>query len=256
MISCRLYGRLGNQAFQIAACVGAAMSMGVKYIIPHETINPSVWPAYFADCFPEVKNPTWKKDFRDFMIWKEPSHAYTKIPDWGNKLCYNGVMLDGYFQSIKYFKKYIPQIRALFKMPIEMKRGTVAIHYRAGDFRNFPDKHPIVSVDYIYTSICRFERMGYKNFLVFSDEPNTIRDILEVFKGLNIKYSEGKTPMEDFKLMSSCEHGIVSNSSFSIMAQILNPNPNKIIIRPNFFFGPGNGHLDTRDVYPENWIKI
>lgn len=254
MISCRLYGRLGNQAFQIATCIGTAMSMGVKCIIPKETINPSVWPAYFSDLFEDKTNELQGKKLQ---IWKEPTHAYTKIPHWQPQIVYDGLLLDGFFQSIKYFKKYIPQIRGIFKMPTEVKWGTVAVHYRAGDFRNFPDKHPIVSWDYLVSSMLQFEINGYKNFLVFSDEPDAVKNMFKgCFEGLTIEYSEGKTPMEDFKLMSSCEHGIVSNSSFSIMAQILNSNPNKTIIRPNYFFGPGNSHLDTRDVYPENWIVL
>lgn len=253
MISVILYGRLGNQAFQIATCIGTAMSMGVKYVIPRNTINPGAWPAYFSDL---LKDTTHELQGKKLQLWKEPSHSFTKIPKWKPEIVYEGIMLHGYFQSERYFRKYIPQIRGLFQMPPQTSWGRVAIHYRAGDFRQFLDKHPIVSADYLYASIYYFEMRGYKDFLVFSDEPDSVKDILKGFHGLNIEYSEGKTPMEDFKLMSSCEHGVVSNSSFSVMAQILNPNPNKIIIRPDFFFGPGNAHLDTKDVYPENWITL
>jgi hypothetical protein len=226
--------------------------MGVKYIIPRQTINPGVWPAYFSDL---LEDKTHELQGRKLQLWKEPSHSFTKIPKWKPEIFYHGIMLHGYFQSEKYFRKYIPQIRGIFQMSSQTNWGTVAIHYRAGDFRDFPDKHPIVSRDYLTASVLYFRMAGYKNFLVFSDEPETIKSLLNGFD-CNIEYSEGKTPMEDFKLMSSCEHGVVSNSSFSIMAQILNPNPNKIIIRPDFFFGPGNAHLDTKDVYPENWITL
>lgn len=253
MISCKLYGRLGNQAFQIAACIGSAMSMGVKYVIPRQTINNEVWPAYFTDLFEDKTNELHGKNLK---LWKEPSHSFTEIPKLSPKPIYDGLLLDGFFQSERYFKKYIPKIRGLFQIPSQTSWGRVAIHYRAGDFRQFLNKHPIVSADYLYTSTCRFEMLGYKDFLVFSDEPDTVKSILKDFNGLNIEFSKGKTAMEDFKLMSCCEHGIVSNSSFSVMAQILNPNKNKIIIRPNFFFGPGNAHLDTKDVYPKNWITL
>lgn len=253
MITVKLYGRLGNQAFQISACIGTAMKYGVKYIIPKKTITPSVWPAYFSDLFQDRER---ELQGQKLQVFTEPSHAYAPIPKWHPKIVYDGLLLNGFFQSERYFRKYIPQIRGIFCIPSQTSWGRVAIHYRAGDFRRFLDKHPIVSADYLYASICYFEMLGYKDFFVFSDEPDSVKDILKGFHGLNIEYSEGNAPMEDFKLMSSCEHGVVSNSSFSVMAQILNPNPNKIIIRPDFFFGPGNAHLDTKDVYPENWITL
>lgn len=254
-LTCKLYGRLGNQAWQIASTIGLARANGIaKYFFPNQTIAPHVWPYYFTHLYSDDI-----PDTRDYNIIKESTHAYHKPSfhfKFNSKM--EGWILDGYWQSAKYFNKYINEVRDVLRMPSNKMEGVVSVHYRAGDYRNFLDKHPIVSDEYILNGIEYFISMGYKEFMLFSDEPFVLMEI--VSKGISaegIKFTLAPNdPLQAFYMMSTCEHGVVCNSTFSVMAHILNRNPNKVIIRPHFFFGKGNGHLDEKDIYPKNWIAL
>ena len=56
-------------------------------------------------------------------------------------------------------------------------------------------------------------------------------------------------------LMSLCDHNIIANSSFSWWAAYFNVNPEKIVCYSSQWFGPKCNN-STRDLFPENWIKI
>ena len=47
MIQVRLYGRLGNQMFQIATCIATALRNKTDYSIPKKSVNPKEWKTYF-----------------------------------------------------------------------------------------------------------------------------------------------------------------------------------------------------------------
>jgi hypothetical protein len=255
LITCRLYGRLGNQAFQIASTIGIAKRNGLKYVIPSKTVAPNVWSAYFSNLFTEDVDET------KFVRIKEIKHSYTPV-NVNHSLSedFKGWVLDGYWQSERYFKDCINEVREVLRVPNLTQGDVVSVHYRAGDYRDFSDKHPLVSEEYIYKAVKYFSELGFKNFKLFSDEPDTLLNMVHasIFEELGVNFfpSEGKTPIEDFYLMIKCAHGIVANSTFSVMAHILNSNENKIIVRPSYFFGPGNAALDEKDIYPPKWIVV
>ena len=55
--------------------------------------------------------------------------------------------------------------------------------------------------------------------------------------------------------MSSCQHNIMANSSFSWWGAWLNKNPNKKVIAPSKWFGD-MANLNESDIVPEGWIRI
>lgn len=236
MISVKLYGRIGNMTFQIATCIATALRNGTDYCIPYKSTNPKIWKTYYD--FPR-RMPVIRE------YWREQGHAYTPIP---NK---KFLMLDGYFQSEKYFKDYREEIINLLGYQWTPIKGMVAVHIRRGDYLNYPDKHPVVSFDYLNNSILHFWNLGYRNFTFFSDD---IPWCKEHFPGYN--YSERMSEKKDIELISCCEHQIIANSSFSWWGAWLNRNPDKIVIAPKVWFGTGNAHLDTKDLYCEGWLKM
>jgi hypothetical protein len=69
-----------------------------------------------------------------------------------------------------------------------------------------------------------------------------------------IDFNDAATNFEDLKLMSSCKHNIITNSSFSWWGAWLNSNPNKIVVAPKVWFN--DEKVNTTDIIPENWIKL
>ena len=55
--------------------------------------------------------------------------------------------------------------------------------------------------------------------------------------------------------MSYCDNNIIANSSFSWWSAWLNSNPDKRIVAPKTWFGPGVTH-DTGDLIPNGWEII
>lgn len=256
MITCKLYGRTGNQLFQIAATIGHAVRNGFEYRIPKQTENPELWPKIKTNT-PELDG---SEKFAGF--YHEHTHKYLSLPPSDN------IILDGYFQSYKYFEHIIPSLRQIFNSPNLTRWNTIAIHVRRGDYLNFPDKHPVLPLRYYMNSIQHIvQQMGWIDgefeIKVFSDDYEWCE---ENFKPYNIGYKciikeriHPDEPAEyDLFEMATSQHIIIANSSFSYWAAILNANPNKIICSPRYdsWFGPGNKHLDTIDLLPPTWKQI
>lgn len=246
-VSCNLVGRLGNQMFIVAACTSYAAKHDLDLHIPATTLNEAAWPMMF----PHLKCRAI--DTKKFTVYNEPSHAYTEIP------YYNNVVLNGYFQSAKYFDDHRQLVLDTFQIPWMPLKDMVGVHVRRGDYvTEFADKHPFVGYDYLSTAIKAMMDRGYKSFVVCSDDISWCRKNLDVLRmvGAEFSYSVGRTPIEDMAMLSSCRHTIMSNSSFSWWSHYLNRFPDKVPIMPARWFGVGNSALVTDDIYFENAVVI
>lgn len=245
MVTCKLYGRMGNQMFQIAATIALALRNKTDYIIPKESANPELWPRYFDFPVEEVNIPK-RKDKRG--CYAEKNHYYEPLPYW------DGIILDGYFQSEKYFSDFRAEIINAFGLYYSHWKDIVSVHVRRGDYTELADKHPPVTVEYIREAMERMLQIAGNDglrFLFFSDDIEWCREHFP-----DHSYSSGRTVKDDMMLMACCGNNIIANSSFSWWGAWLNQNPEKIVVAPKIWFGPGNAHLDTKDLLPESWIKI
>lgn len=248
MVTCKLYGRLGNQCFQIAATIATALKNNTIYKIPQISINTSVWPTYFKQFPPLIDNDVIT------TVYKEPSHAFAEIP------FTKGMCLDGYFQSEKYFEDYRDYIIKIFSEGFEynQRKGTVSIHVRRGDFLTLQTKHPPVTIEYIANAIEYLKNRNYYGFIVYSDDMQWCKENINSSKFTNCHFEYNNTfdPKYDMLSMSECEHNIIANSSFSWWGAWLNRNTKKIVVAPSNWFGKDNSHLDTRDLLPKEWLII
>ncbi|MDD2505652.1 MAG: alpha-1,2-fucosyltransferase, partial [Bacilli bacterium] len=91
-------------------------------------------------------------------------------------------------------------------------------------------------------------------FFVFSDDCDWARNNLKInHEKYFIDFNGKENCHEDIRLMSLCKHNIIANSSFSWWGAWLNNNKNKIVVAPKKWF---NVKINTKDLVPENWIKI
>lgn len=257
MVSVQLIGGLGNQLFQIAACIAYAKRNNIDFHIPAQVANVHSDQPYFTD----LQNPRWAEmGFQQH--YDEPYFHYNPIPDAHTLIQNNSLVLRGYFQSYKYFEGQWQQLQALpqniFKSP-QKTIEAVAIHVRRGDYLKYPTKHPVLDDQYLRTSILKMLGFGQHEFCFFSDDIEWCRQFvlsLPVYHGVEFAYSEGATPQEDLMHMASHQHQIMSNSTFAWWGAYLNPFAGKIVIYPKKWFGPDYANNNTKDLCPPNWIKM
>ena len=145
MITCRLKGGLGNQMFQIATTYTLALknndSCCFNFNHCHTPLQGNSSNKYKDSILSKVNNS-------DIIIervgYTEPKFSYDELP------YANGLVLDGYFQSEKYFKEYRNEIIDLF--PINTKnvinfinginlenKQITSVHIRRGDYLSNPE---------------------------------------------------------------------------------------------------------------------
>ena len=239
------FGRLGNQLFQIASCIGTAnlYSKEAKFYS---------WD--YSDFF---KNPIEQSLNSSEIknIYREKNFNYDPIPNMDN------VDLIGYFQSYKYFSHcedkilyHFDFVDSLYDDSIDNNEETCSIHIRRGDYVNLSDYHPFPGIDYYNKSIEYMRNSGVKKFYVFSDDISWCREFFTAFN--DIEYISENSDIKDLCLMSSCKNNIIANSIFSWWGAWLNKNNNKKVISPSKWFGPAKKGVITDDLYCKNWIII
>lgn len=248
MVTTILRGGLGNNLFQIAAVLGYALKHNIDYCIPTKIENPHLQDqrVFYS------KNLIYCNiDLTNSYTYKEPFFHYQEIP----KINADVIVLDGYFQSWKYFDEYRNEILKILDIPYEKNKGSISIHYRLGDYRNLQDFHPPVTLGYIHAAINYFKDLGYKKFIVFSDEIDFCFDNIIQPEDCIFKFSMGRNELDDLILMSGCEGQICSNSSYALWGAYLNRNENKRVVMPQKWFGNALPN-DTKDLYFPNSIII
>lgn len=233
--------RMGNQLFQIAAAYALAQKNNVEFLCPEWQ-----YAQYFSNQFkPYIGEPIEKR-------FSENGFHYTPIPFEDN------LSIDGYFQSAKYFENI--NVQELFKFKREREvisyhEGYASIHVRRTDYLKYPDHHPLCTLEYYKKAIYL---SGYKNFTVFSDDPEWCRKNFKNDEIYSFVFSDGKSDIEDFQFMSQYKCNIISNSTFSWWAAMLNKNPDKLIIAPSKDNWHGVAYKDWNhdDLIPEDWEQI
>jgi len=116
----------------------------------------------------------------------------------------------------------------MFSEPDALVRAC-AVHVRRGDYVSLSHIHPNLSPDYYRRAMNLFPKDT--PFLVMSDDINwCVNNINFADKDIVFFYND---EINSFRVMSQCEHNIISASSFSWWAAYLNKNPNKRVIAPS-----------------------
>ena len=248
------YGRFANQLFQISGTIGIARRNNFNFAFP-------AWRNYAALNFGQPDLDVQSRFENPLPLYTGPGLPEYSIPfGYKDVRLTRSVSLLGYLQSERYFSHCIDEVKFYFQMKDEPPPNDYcAIHWRAGDYGAAPTKykpkgnpsHPRMGMDYYKLAMALFG--SSQKYLVFSDDLEAAKDLF----GDRVEYSEGLDYLDDFRLMKSCRHFIISNSSYSLMAAILGEHPEKQVVGPSPWFGGTDGStLDERDVLSPGWHVI
>lgn len=277
MVIVKLYGGLGNQMYQFAAGKSLARRLNTAVLLDlewfkHVKNDPELTLRHYElDGFGILPPRMRAKDklalkLNHPKVFKESFFGYLKEFE---ELSGN-IILDGYWQSYKYFELYNKDIISEFKFPSKPKprnkkiikdiksSNSVLIHVRRGDYNTKRGKqfHGLLPMNYYNKAVADIsKRVKQPMFFIFSDEIEWCRQNFDFkYPTEFIDSNSSNTGPEDMQMMSACKHMIIANSSFSWWAAWLNRNPDKIVYAPLAWF-KGAGHI-IDDRIPPSWIKI
>lgn len=217
----------------IVACYGGVIQKVIYYAFKlHQRVNY------------KFNLARWFQIFRKYgIIFQEYSNNNIEqiIPQTKNIFCY------GKYENPKYFDNIRPIILKEFtprKPPLESNKhlysviestNSVCISIRRGDFLSdrFKDRFLVCDKDYFLKAMDEAEkRISNPTFIFFSDDIEWVRE--NIHCDVPCYYESGKDPVwEKLRLMYSCKHFIISNSTFSWWVQYLSRNEDKIVIAPD-----------------------
>ena len=251
-------GRLGNQMFQYASLVGIAKQKGYDFRIPIDCDLPRGFQMlHCGDRYGLIDGDE---------VELHDSHEFCE--ELFNE-CPNHITLNGYFQTEKYFKNAEKLIRLYFRFKKEIEEE-VDYHYKnylnqnpvsicirhyndTFDYPGCENNHKNLPLSYYKKSI---ELLGKDRIYIICS--NEIELYKNHFTGDNFIFNNINTKSEkqffDLCLLSKCNDFIVSNSTFSWWGAWLG-NRGRILC-PSTWYGPGLSHINTNDLYPDNWEKI
>jgi hypothetical protein len=131
------------------------------------------------------------------------------------------------------------------------------VHIRRGDFLKSKTAayHGVLGAFYFEKAIGIIkDKEPSASVYFFSDDINWVKQNLARHGNAEFASSFTGSAIEDFYLMTKCQHNIIANSSFSWWPAWLNTNPEKIVVAPKKWFNQSS--INTNDLIPESWIRI
>ena len=185
-----------------------------------------------------------------------------------NKSNKKNKFVSGSFEDKRYFDKIReqlvkelspkqkPKIENLGLYRVINNTNSVCVSIRRGDFvtdETIKKTHYVCNEQYFEKAISKIEELiENPTFIMFSDDIEWVRKNINM-KGKTVFYESGKDPIwEKLRLMYSCKHFILSNSSFSWWAQYLSRNEKKIVVAPSRWY---NNDFQS-GLLEEKFIKI
>jgi hypothetical protein len=272
---------IGNQLFKIFATLSYYIDNTrdyVLYTLPINGYRKYYWDTLFSNISHKVSDriEITNKYVAPYFHYKE-IHVSDGDGD--------AILLEGYFQSHKYFEHNINKIRrilgidekinsVLTKYPEYTKEKTIAVHYRMGDYFNLQAFHPVQKPEYYIEAFKALVLKGvdiYDYDILYFCEANDNANVntynLEINNALKEYYGTGKDlkykkVADDIPdwcqllLMTSSKHYIIGNSTFSWFGAYLSSSQTPVICYPSKWFGQNYEGTITNDLFPDSWLKI
>jgi hypothetical protein len=279
MVIVKLYGGLGNQMFQYAAGLALARRLGTGLLTDTRWFDPRRRPGatdhltrpYHLEVFGVRADGELRRRVATALL--RPTTFAEARPGYDPEVerLEGTVLLDGYWQSYRYFDRCEAEIRRVFAFPevvsadgravereIDGSAQPVAVHVRRGDYVRNP-KVAATMADltcgyYADAAALLRERLERPRFFVFSDDVAWCREHL----GLGVEATfvgarPGAPDYEDMALMARCSGHVIANSSFSWWSAWLSEAPGKTVVAPARWFA--EPLPDPVDLIPRSWLR-
>jgi hypothetical protein len=181
------------------------------------------------------------------------------------------VYLEGYYQSEKYFADFRgiiasdfrvidpPSVAAHKMLEIIASHDAICLHVRRGDYVTNSKAnafHGLCPLEYYRKGLqIVSDGLADPHCFVFSDDPEWVRMNLKINLPVTLVDIHGpERAHDDLRLMASCKHFVIANSSLSWWGAWLGDSPGKRVVAPlEWFRNTGN---DTKDLIPGSWTRI
>jgi hypothetical protein len=182
-----------------------------------------------------------------------------------------GAILQGYWQSERYFRGSEDVVRRDFTFPalsnprdlevaaLTRSRPCVSVHVRRTDYitnKSAAAFHGLCGLDY-YARALEHVSAGIPDLtrVFFSDDPQWVRESFQLAPhDVVVSWNQDETQYRDMQLMSLCQHHIIANSTFSWWGAWLDPSPTKRVVAPKQWFADLT--VPTSDICPSSWTRL
>ena len=139
---------------------------------------------------------------------------------------------------------------------IRQSKSSVSLHVRRGDSTVAATNRAELPIQYYRNAISTFkERFRDPTFFVFSDDISFAKEYLpKNISTVFVEHNDDYSAHEDMRLMSSCHHHIIANSTFSWWGAWLNPRPDKLVIAPRQWYNTEDSFYPG--LQPQNWRLV
>ena len=259
-----LIGGYGNMLFQYMNALNLSIKYGYELFVLNG--NSSKYITFKTHQI-QISDIIYKNEIKTIDVIKEPHFYYNTIQINLNQ----NILLHGYYQSYKYsndnfiniknviminlLDKY-KKIVLLYNNIINKTKITICIHFRLTDYIKYADIHYVIRGEYWYLNSIKLLIKNIKNInndniqiLLFSDDIEYLKKT-NIYKTYDCLICEtyGLDTEEIFLLMSLCDHFIIPNSTYSLLAYYFRKNINSKIIIPNKWFGIKGPEYKLEDI--------
>lgn len=169
-------------------------------------------------------------------------HKYLKHGTFEKIICNGYIEVPTLFEHIKpllmeeFTPKLPPRTENKYLYDVINSTNSVCVTVRRGDYldERFKNKYFVCDINYFKAAIKKAKEVVQNPvFVFFSDDIEWVKSNISV--DAPSFYESGRDPVwEKLRLMYSCKHFIISNSTFSWWAQYLSRNTeNKVVISPD-----------------------
>lgn len=257
-----LRGGLGNQLFGYSAGLDVANRLGVPLHLVVPAVYRGVEPARPFELAEVVGDSvSWGRQSLAEKYFVESSFRF----DPSIKCVNEGTMLDGYFQSSRYFVESAPNVQRRINLSPSFKRGQesiqdrpfIALHVRRGDYLAVANQkfHGLIPESFFEDGLNLLrERTGPLTALVFSDDAVTAERLSgRLERARPFEADRAQSSLEVLGALSSAEALCISNSTFGWWGAYL-AGVERAVIFPDPWFVDAS--LDSRDLPETAWRPL